>query len=78
MGFSRLRTEGSSRNSCHGRLTQSSSAMVDVQAQTTHQEALQLFGQSMRPGEPGRWGRQRVLFKWGQRPMKTSTQVQVT
>lgn len=52
--------------------------MVDVQAQTTHQEALQLFGQSMRPGEPGRWGRQRVLFKWGQRPVKTSTQVQVT
>ena len=78
MGFSRLRTEESNRNSCHGRPTQSSSAMVDVQAQTTHQEALQLSGQSVRPREPGRRGRRCVLFEWGQRPVNTSTQVQVT
>lgn len=52
--------------------------MVDVQAQITHQEALQLFGQSVRPGEPGWRGRQCVLLEWGQRPVNAGTQVQVT
>ena len=52
--------------------------MVDVQAQITHQEALQLFGQSVRPREPGWRGRRCVLLESGQRPVNTGTQVQVT
>lgn len=61
MGFSRPTQKAQAEVPCLRRLANRSTAMVDVQAQAAHWEALQLHGQSELPWEPGPGGAWRIL-----------------